>query len=209
MLEVLEANPDYVVVENAEEWDDDEKQPVPAPGEVLKIPGSVVSFVDRLDDELTRSLQHIDPHTTEYIDRLSDEGALYTTILRNQLYLERLQRNQNIPTDEAINRVIMRRLEHLYFKVMILYAPFLVLLELTIRSLSKSSSPSKKMHGSRFLMASTLRSRPGGPPLLLAISCTLSAHTFTNMMLLSFVHALCFATSTIMPFTTNSTRPAI
>ncbi|KAH8154256.1 uncharacterized protein LAJ45_02024 [Morchella importuna] len=116
LLEVLEANPDYVVIENAEEWDDDEKQPVPAAGEVLKIPGSVVSFVDRLDDELTRSLQHIDPHTTEYIDRLSDEGALYTTILRNQLYLERLQRNQNIPTDEAINRVIMRRLEHLYFK---------------------------------------------------------------------------------------------
>lgn len=120
-MQVLEANPDYVVIENAEEWDDDEKQPVPAPGEVLKIPGSVVSFVDRLDDELTRSLQHIDPHTTEYIDRLSDEGALYTTILRNQLYLERLHRNQNIATDEAINRVIMRRLEHLYFKVMIIF----------------------------------------------------------------------------------------
>ncbi|KAG0132057.1 eukaryotic translation initiation factor 3 subunit 8 N-terminus-domain-containing protein [Tuber indicum] len=116
LLEVLEANPDYVVIETAEEWDDDEKPPQPAPGEILKIPGSIVSFVDRLDDELTRSLQHIDPHTTEYIDRLSDEGALYTTILRSQLYLERLQRNQNIPTDESLNRVIMRRLEHLYFK---------------------------------------------------------------------------------------------
>lgn len=116
LLEVLEANPDYVVTETAEEWEDDEKPPQPAPGEVLKIPGSVVSFVDRLDDELTRSLQHIDPHTTEYIDRLSDESALYTTILRNQLYLERLQANQSIPTDESRNRVIMRRLEHLYFK---------------------------------------------------------------------------------------------
>jgi translation initiation factor 3 subunit C len=68
LLKVLEANPDLVVIENAEEWEDDDKAPVPTPGERLKIPGSIVSYVERLDDELTRSLQHIDPHTAEYID---------------------------------------------------------------------------------------------------------------------------------------------
>jgi translation initiation factor 3 subunit C len=46
------------VIENAEEWEDDEKPP----GEKLKIPGSVVSYAERLDDELTRSLQQFEPH---------------------------------------------------------------------------------------------------------------------------------------------------
>jgi translation initiation factor 3 subunit C len=116
-VDVLEANTEFVVVETAEEWDDEEKAPEPKDGEVFKVPGSVISVVDRLDDELTRSLQHIDPHTTEYIERLSDEGTLYASILRSQLYLERLHNKQNIPTDEALNRVIMRRLDHVYFKV--------------------------------------------------------------------------------------------
>ncbi|KAF6221811.1 hypothetical protein HO133_001779 [Letharia lupina] len=117
LLETLEANRNLVVVENAEEWDDDEKPPHPAPGEKLKIPGSVVSVVERLDDELTRSLQHIDPHTAEYIERLQDEQALYTDILRALLYVENLKRDEKLEqSDDAANRVVMRRLEHVYFK---------------------------------------------------------------------------------------------
>ena len=118
LLKVLEFNPDIVVVENAEEWEDDEKAPTIIPGEKFKIPGSVVSFVERLDDELTRSLQHIDPHTAEYIDRLSDEGALYNNIVRTLLYTEGLSKDLslNIPQD-GLNRIVMRRLEHVYFKV--------------------------------------------------------------------------------------------
>ncbi|CUS10887.1 unnamed protein product [Tuber aestivum] len=174
LLEVLEANPDYVVTETAEEWDDDEKPPQPAPGEILKIPGSIVSFVDRLDDELTRSLQHIDPHTTEYIDRLSDEGALYTTILRNQLYLERLRRNQNIPTDESLNRVIMRRLEHLYFKVT-LTEPLSCILLTSVASPSKLLSPLRRTLGATYLYkhdATVIRTR--------AMLCHIYHHALHN-----------------------------
>lgn len=118
LLTILESNLDLVVVENAEEWEDDEKQPVPVAGEKLKIPGSVVSYIERLDDELTRSLQHIDPHTAEYIDRLSDEGSLYNSIVRTQLYVEVMTKDTTleIPQDNT-NRIIMRRLEHVYFKV--------------------------------------------------------------------------------------------
>lgn len=118
LLQVLEANPDLVVVENAEEWEDDEKSPTITPGQKFKIPGSIVSYVERLDDELTRSLQHIDPHTAEYIDRLSDEGALYNNIVRTLLYTEGVREDKSlgIPQD-SINRIIMRRLEHVYFKV--------------------------------------------------------------------------------------------
>jgi translation initiation factor 3 subunit C len=118
LLTVLEANPDLVIVENAEEWEDDDKPPTITPGQRFKIPGSVVSFAERLDDELTRSLQHIDPHTAEYIDRLSDEGALYNNIVRSLLYIEQLSKDTTLQVpQDGLNRVVMRRLEHVYFKV--------------------------------------------------------------------------------------------
>ncbi|KAL2012862.1 hypothetical protein VTN00DRAFT_387 [Thermoascus crustaceus] len=117
LLSILEENRNFVVCEGAEEWEDDEKQPQPPEGEVFRIPGSIVSFVERLDDELTRSLQHIDPHTAEYIERLSDEQSLYNNIVRAQLYVEELGKtDKSEPRQDSINRVVMRRLEHVYFK---------------------------------------------------------------------------------------------
>ncbi|KAL8963974.1 MAG: hypothetical protein Q9183_004801, partial [Haloplaca sp. 2 TL-2023] len=117
LLEMLEDNRNMVVVENAEEWEDDEKPPQPAAGELLKIPGSIVSIAERLDDELTRSLQHVDPHTAEYIERLSDEQDLYSNIIRGLLYIEHLQKMEKLETpQDGANRMVMRRLEHIYFK---------------------------------------------------------------------------------------------
>ena len=107
-----------VVLENAEEWEDDEKPPQPQPGEKLRIPGSIVSIVERLDDELTRSLQHIDPHTAEYIERLTDEQALYNNIVRAMIYIEELKKDAKLEVpQENSNRIVMRRVEHIYFKV--------------------------------------------------------------------------------------------
>lgn len=117
LLAILEANRDIVVIEGAEEWEDDDKQPTITPGEVFKISGSVVSFVERLDDELTRVLQHVDPHTAEYVERLQDEAALYTSIVRSMLYAERLRADSRLEaSQDNVNRVVMRRLEHVYFK---------------------------------------------------------------------------------------------
>ncbi|KAF2665791.1 eukaryotic translation initiation factor 3 subunit 8 [Microthyrium microscopicum] len=117
LFEILEAATNIVVVEGAEEWEDDEKLPtIPEEG-LFKIPGSASSFAERLDDELTRSLQNIDPHTPEYIDRLRDEAQLYTSIVRAQLYQEELINKAKIETEKVIlNRIISRRIEHLYFK---------------------------------------------------------------------------------------------
>ena len=117
LLETLEHTSNLVVSEDAEEWEDDDKQPQPAAGEIFKIQGSIASTIERLDDELTRSLQHIDPHTAEYIERLGDEQLLYNNIVRTLLYLETLMKNDKLDGwREKANRVIMRRLEHLYFK---------------------------------------------------------------------------------------------
>ncbi|KAJ4342198.1 Translation initiation factor 3 subunit c [Didymella glomerata] len=117
LLETLENSKEIVVVENAEEWEDDEKTPTIEEGQIFKIPGSVVSFVERLDDELTRSLQHIDPHTAEYVERLTDESALYAQLVRAMIYVESLQKREGLEVpQESANRVVMRRLEHVYFK---------------------------------------------------------------------------------------------
>ncbi|CAP69196.1 uncharacterized protein PODANS_7_11520 [Podospora anserina S mat+] len=118
LLKILETEKDHVVIENAEEWDDDDKQPTLAAGEsYIKIPGSIVSYIERLDDELTRSLQAIDPHTSEYIERLTDEGSLYNIVLQGLLYYETIRKDTSLEVpQESLNRIMQRRLDHVYFK---------------------------------------------------------------------------------------------
>ncbi|KAI9209580.1 eukaryotic translation initiation factor 3 subunit 8 N-terminus-domain-containing protein [Polychytrium aggregatum] len=79
-------------------------------GEEVSLLGNLSTFVDRLDDEFTKSLQNIDPHTTEYVDRLKDESALYALIVRCQRYLERIGDEAYVPN------MVLRRVEHLYYK---------------------------------------------------------------------------------------------
>lgn len=118
LLTTLNENRDYVVIENAEEWEDDEKPPtLEKDQKYIKVPGSIVSYIERLDDEMTRSLQNIDPHTSEYIERLTDAAALYNLIFRALLYYEQLQKDEALAIEQDnINRIVSRRLEHVYFK---------------------------------------------------------------------------------------------
>lgn len=119
LLTLLETHKDHIVIEGAEEWDDDDKVPVLGPDDkYIKVAGSVVSYIERLDDELTRSLQSIDPHTSEYIERLTDEAALYNIILQGLLYYETIKQDASLEIpQESLNRIIQRRLDHVYFKV--------------------------------------------------------------------------------------------
>ncbi|ORZ13402.1 eukaryotic translation initiation factor 3 subunit 8 [Lobosporangium transversale] len=110
LLAILESNNDYIVKENVPEEDDNDKDRLPQNGEAVFIQGSIVAFIDRLDEEFTKSLQNIDPHTTDYVDRLKDEVSLYAVIVRSLAYFNRLD------ATDAICRTTMRRLEHVYFK---------------------------------------------------------------------------------------------
>ena len=109
-MSILETNPHFIIHEVVEDQEED-KEPMIEPGQTFGIRGSILSFIDRLDDEFIKSLQNIDPHTTDYVDRLKDETDLYSTIVKGQLYFEKHNLTDNI------SRVIMRRLEHLYYKV--------------------------------------------------------------------------------------------
>ncbi len=115
LVSIVVQDPSYSIQENTEDYDELlERTPSQEKDGVVRIRGSLMSFVDRLDDEFTRSLQNIDPHGTEYVDRLKDEKGLYSTICRTQALYER--KNQ----DEPLGRVIMRRLEHIYSKVSVM-----------------------------------------------------------------------------------------
>lgn len=120
LVDLLAKNKDQlVVIEGAEEWEDDEKQPVFTPGKLFTIPGSVVGSAERLDDELTRSLLSIDPHTSDYVSRLTDETAAYADLLRAQIYEETIRKQDQLKeriSAERVNSIILKRLEHLHFR---------------------------------------------------------------------------------------------
>ncbi|EGD77315.1 hypothetical protein PTSG_08410 [Salpingoeca rosetta] len=69
----------------------------------------VVRLVERLDDELTRSLRNIDQNSPDYIARLSDEVVLYNLIVLTQQYSRTL-------TADSQCRVRLLRLERIYYK---------------------------------------------------------------------------------------------
>ncbi|OBZ68150.1 Eukaryotic translation initiation factor 3 subunit C [Grifola frondosa] len=111
LISIVIAEPAYAIQEITEDYDElAERSPSQEKDGVVRIRGSVISFVDRLDDEFTKSLQNIDPHGTEYVDRLKDEKGLYCTICRAQALYEKNKQ------EEPLGRVIMRRLEHIYSK---------------------------------------------------------------------------------------------
>ncbi len=114
LVAIVAQDPQYSVQEITEDYDELlERSPETEADGIVRIRGSIISFVDRLDDEFTKSLQNIDPHGTEYVDRLKDEKGLYCTICRAQAFYEKTKQ------DEPLARVVMRRLEHIYSKVIL------------------------------------------------------------------------------------------
>ena len=95
------------------EEDDDMISAVDAAAEkenAQRVAGNMLAFVERLDDELFKSLQHIDPHTSEYVKRLRDEPLFMILCKRAQAYY--------IGRDNvsAATRIALRRIEHMYYK---------------------------------------------------------------------------------------------
>jgi len=110
LISILSTSPQYSVDEITHDYDESVERNPETENGIVRIRGSIISFVDRLDDEFNKSLQNIDPHGTDYVERLRDEKGLYQTICLSQGYYE------NTKQDDPLSRVIMRRLEHIYSK---------------------------------------------------------------------------------------------
>lgn len=102
----------YQVSELGAATDDVDIEPTANSDGVKVILGSISAIVERLDDEFTKCLQNTDPHLIEYVERLKDEGELYSLIARAQVYVE-----STLGSDSAqLARLVVRRLEHIYYK---------------------------------------------------------------------------------------------
>lgn len=118
LLSVLDADKSYIVTEVAPANEDiTTPPPANAEGKHL-IVGSITAFVERLSDELTSHLLHLDPNSSEYITLLKDDAKFYSLIVRAQCYLTRI-----IPTSsygelegDQLCRIIIKRLESIYYK---------------------------------------------------------------------------------------------
>lgn len=121
LTKLLLEEPLYIVTETTEDYDESIER-VPTDGKPVVVRGSIVASVERLEDEFNKSLLNIDPHGTEYVERLKDEPGLYALTYQAQQYFE--ARKQ----EEATHRVIIKRLEHIYCKVRSLFDPRIIYL---------------------------------------------------------------------------------
>ncbi|POY71090.1 hypothetical protein BMF94_5847 [Rhodotorula taiwanensis] len=110
LIGLLLAEPKFAVREEAPDYDDQVERTPSAEEPIVVVRGSIAALVDRLDDEFTRSLKSLDPHADEYIARLKDEKVIYATVVLAQVLFERTQER------EHLDRVVMRRIEHIYCK---------------------------------------------------------------------------------------------
>jgi translation initiation factor 3 subunit C len=120
LLNILEATPTLTIRITTDDTEDAILEQNFKNGENVIVNGTLAALVDRLDDEFVRSLQNIDPHTSEYVERLRDENKVYALIVRVQNYFVKLLEggleDGKTEVEEMAAVAIGRRLEHLYYK---------------------------------------------------------------------------------------------
>lgn len=175
LIQTLAADPSYVVHEETPDYDDQVDR-VPNQGEegpVVAVRGSLISFLDRLDDEFTKHLRELDPHSTDYLERLRDERFLYSTIVRAQSYFETAVEasgnDQDAKTStaqqDALARVVMRRLEHVYSKQSV------IIQALESASAATQEDGEKVASASKFPTGSAVASSSSGSTTLVRSLC--------------------------------------
>merc|ERR1712195_309181 len=114
LLDLLKENPEIVLHEGEppETSDDVEAQGENEDGEIAPVTANLLGFLERLDDELNKSYQSLDPSLNEYLQRLKDEAVIEEVARGIEAYYA--SKNNMVSVASAARR----RVEHLYWRTM-------------------------------------------------------------------------------------------